>query len=144
MSPNRKPRAELSAKLSPQSFRTQRPTRARIHPDSRPIALYPFKVATCRTLSPTLEQSVGSYLQNIALKNYFISKQKYSEILFLYDFYIADLFLNYFYLYYLIKQALSEREDSKEGVCVFLKERVKKQEKKIYKRKEQRNEKEKH
>ena len=31
---------------------------------------------------------------------------------------------------------------SKEGICVFLKERVKKQEKKIYKRKEQRNEKE--
>ena len=47
-----------------------------------------------------------------------------------------------------MEYALSERNVSKEGVkegiCVFLKERVKKQEKKIYKRKEQRNEKERH
>ena len=47
-----------------------------------------------------------------------------------------------------MEYALSERnvsrEDVKEGICVFLKERVKKQEKKIYKRKEQRNEKERH
>ena len=144
MSPNRKPRAELSeSSLRNRFARSDRYALA--FTQTRDLSHYTR--SRLRRVERYLRRSNNPsalICKTSRLKTILFQNKNIRKFYFLYSFYIVYLFLIYFYLYYLIKQALSEREDPKEGVCVFLKERVKKQEKKIYKRKEQRNEKEKH